>query len=1028
MIVRQICILTALALGVGIARLAAAEAKVTYVDNVLPIFRNACLNCHNPDKKKAGLDLSSYSKMMEGSEGGPVINPGNVDDSLLYRCILQKSDDPKMPPKGDKLADNELTIVKNWIAGFALETASSKPAAAAKNNVGLAVVSLKRPEGPPPMPGDLPLEPLVQTSHTNALVALAASPWAPLVAVGGQKQIILYHTETLEPLGILPFPEGFPAVIRFSRNGQVLLTGGGMGGKSGQAVLWNVLNGDRIGVVGDEADQVLAADISPDQGHVALGGPTRVLKIYATKDGQLEHSIKKHTDWITAIAFSPDGKYLASADRNGGIVVWEGASGNEFNVLPGHKAMVSALAFMPGILASGSEDGRIVLWDVKEAKEIKSWNAHGGGVASVDFTADGRLVSCGRDRVAKVWDKDGNLTTTSEPLTDIAVRAALSGERVIAGDWSGAIKVFGLDGKPVGELTSNPVPIADHLAVAGKRLAESEAARPGLLQALEEATKQVAQEEAEAEARQKEALTAAELRKQVASEKLAMAKAAPEQTEKALTDAREKLEVAKRERDQAGAARKQTEQFANEKAQAQDPAAVAAVKDAENAKAAFDLAEGAVEVRSQEVEKLAGELDRIRAEAPAQLAGLEKEIDEANAAISKLSAPPAPLQPAPDEARIADLSRKLQDLNQEITRRREDRAKKQNTPEYEAANKAVQDIKPQIDAVSNDLETAKKTLVSPPASPAEQQLAKAKQALDRVEAEIGVAKAGADRWTKAESYMGVYRAGEALRAKEEQYQELLAMAKGASQPVEMAKSKVVDLGKRLEEAPALQDEKRALQAKAEEAVKAATENVAAAEKRVQEKEAELAAGADLAKRTAELQAKLDQLNQEIAKRREHRAQVAEGTPEYAQANEQVQNIKPEIAETEKALAAVRGSSDDSARKALEMEIARQREMVTISRAEMDAAVKSSEKAAAEVAAALATEDKLKEELAQVRAKIPELEISAEAARTEAETKAAAMAMELDKARAEAERVRVEYEARWLRPANPEAKEVAASGG
>ncbi len=71
---------------------------------------------------------------------------------------------------------------------------------------------------------------------------------------------------------------------------------------------------------------------SPDQQFVALGGPNKLVKIYATKDGKLRASIKKHTDWVTAIAFSPDGKYLASADRNGGIEIWEGATGKEFNL------------------------------------------------------------------------------------------------------------------------------------------------------------------------------------------------------------------------------------------------------------------------------------------------------------------------------------------------------------------------------------------------------------------------------------------------------------------------------------------------------------------------------------------------------------------------------------------------------------------------------------------------------------------------------------------------------------------------
>src|SRR5678815_3460070 len=50
----------AVAIGVSLASVAPAADKVTYDDHVLPIFRNSCLNCHNPDKKKAGLDLSTY--------------------------------------------------------------------------------------------------------------------------------------------------------------------------------------------------------------------------------------------------------------------------------------------------------------------------------------------------------------------------------------------------------------------------------------------------------------------------------------------------------------------------------------------------------------------------------------------------------------------------------------------------------------------------------------------------------------------------------------------------------------------------------------------------------------------------------------------------------------------------------------------------------------------------------------------------------------------------------------------------------
>ena len=134
------------ALSLGATALQAQE-KVTYEDHVLPILRNACNNCHNPDKKKAGLDLTTYQATMAGSENGKILNPGAAEASLLLKCVLQ-TEEPKMPPKGDKLSDAEIGIIKNWIAGFALESATSKPAVPVQNKVSTAVVSLERPEGP----------------------------------------------------------------------------------------------------------------------------------------------------------------------------------------------------------------------------------------------------------------------------------------------------------------------------------------------------------------------------------------------------------------------------------------------------------------------------------------------------------------------------------------------------------------------------------------------------------------------------------------------------------------------------------------------------------------------------------------------------------------------------------------------------------------------------------------------------------------------------------------------------------------
>ena len=255
-----------------------AGDKTNYQDHVLPVFRNNCLNCHNPDKKKAGLDLSTYQTALAGSNNGPVINAGDPDGSLLYKVVTH-AEDPTMPPKKDKLPDKELNIIKDWIAGGALETSTGKPAVSAKPKIDMTVAwpsaRMKKPDGPPPMPHDLLPEAPVHPERAWAPSCIVSSPWAPVVAIGGQHQVLLYNTDTLDLLGVVPFTDGEPQVVQFSRSGRVLLVGGGVAAKSGKINLWDVTTGQKITDIGEEFDSVLAADISPDQSLVCLGGPTR---------------------------------------------------------------------------------------------------------------------------------------------------------------------------------------------------------------------------------------------------------------------------------------------------------------------------------------------------------------------------------------------------------------------------------------------------------------------------------------------------------------------------------------------------------------------------------------------------------------------------------------------------------------------------------------------------------------------------------------------------------------------------------
>ncbi len=473
-------VVVCLQLGLPVGETLAADAppQITYDDHILPIFRQKCLSCHNLDKKRGDLDLGNYTSLMQGGSSGEVVVPGDSDSSYLYLLVTHESE-PAMPLDSPKIPAEMIEKIGQWIDGGLLENTGSTAQVSKKpkQSFALAAPSNERPEVVP-MPPRLSLEPVSHTPGTTAVSALATNPWSPLLAVAGQRQVLLYDTQKSELIGILPFPEGVAEVLRFSRNGSLLLAGGGRGATSGQVVVWDVHTGERVFEIGDELDTVLAADISSDQTLIALGGPQRVVRVFSVESGEKLYEIRKHTDWICALEFSPNGVLLATADRNGGLFVWEGWTEREYLTLKGHSATVAGLSWRSdsNVLASGSEDGSIRLWEMENGGQIKKWDSH-GGVASLQFTRDGRILTCGRDGHVRLWDQDAKQLSDVSGFGDLAVEVAFCNEtdQMIAGDWTGAIRVWKAgDGQAMNELSANPPTLAERLDNAKQELSASE--------------------------------------------------------------------------------------------------------------------------------------------------------------------------------------------------------------------------------------------------------------------------------------------------------------------------------------------------------------------------------------------------------------------------------------------------------------------------------------------------------------------------------------------------------------------------
>jgi WD40 repeat protein len=215
--------------------------------------------------------------------------------------------------------------------------------------------------------------------------------------------------------------------------------------------LWDPATGTTLTTLESHTSTVYAVAFSPDGTRLATADG-RTVGLWDPATGTTLTTLESHTSAVYAVAFSPDGTRLATAGSDGTARLWDPATGAALTTLKGHTDWVRSVAFSPDgtRLATGSDDYTVRLWDPATGVALTTLKGHTGWVRSVAFSPDGtRLATGSDDYTVRLWDPaTGAALATLKGHTDWVQLVAFSpdGTHLASGGGGDGIRITDITG------------------------------------------------------------------------------------------------------------------------------------------------------------------------------------------------------------------------------------------------------------------------------------------------------------------------------------------------------------------------------------------------------------------------------------------------------------------------------------------------------------------------------------------------------------------------------------------------------